>query len=165
MVVQWLRIHLAMQGTLVWSLVQGDPTCLGAAKPGRAPLTTELTYSNYWSLCALQLMLSNKRSHHNGKPNTATKNSACSLQLEKAHVRWRRPTTANKQIKKKSVMERNLGSQRQVLCNHVITHFRMEKTTWWFLRSYFFSSFRPAWRLGRDIGLKFIYLNFKLLML
>ena len=101
MVVQWLRIYLAMQGTLVWSLVQEDPTCLGAAKPGRAPLTTELTYSNCWSLCALQLMLSNKRSHHNGKPNTATESSACSLQLEKAHVRCRRPTTANKQIKKK----------------------------------------------------------------
>ena len=26
-VVQWLRIHLAMQGTLAWSLVWDDPTC------------------------------------------------------------------------------------------------------------------------------------------
>ena len=31
--VQWLRICLVMQGTLVRSLVQEDPTCLKAAKP------------------------------------------------------------------------------------------------------------------------------------
>ena len=31
--VQWLRIHLAMQGTLVQSVVQEDPTCRGATKP------------------------------------------------------------------------------------------------------------------------------------
>ena len=32
---QWLRICLAMQGTWVQSLVQEDPTCLGASKPAR----------------------------------------------------------------------------------------------------------------------------------
>ena len=32
-VVQWLRVHLIMQGTLVQSLVLEDSTCLGAAKP------------------------------------------------------------------------------------------------------------------------------------
>ena len=31
--VQWLRIHLPMQGTQVCSLVWEDPTCLGATKP------------------------------------------------------------------------------------------------------------------------------------
>ena len=31
--VQWLRIHLAMQGTKVQSLAWKDLTCLGAAKP------------------------------------------------------------------------------------------------------------------------------------
>jgi len=31
-VVQWLRMHLAMQGTQVRSLVQGNPKCWGAAK-------------------------------------------------------------------------------------------------------------------------------------
>ena len=30
LVVQWLRIHLSMQGTWVWSLVQEDPTCCRA---------------------------------------------------------------------------------------------------------------------------------------
>ena len=33
LVVEWLRIHLAMQGTLVRYLVQEDPTYLRATKP------------------------------------------------------------------------------------------------------------------------------------
>ena len=43
LVVQWLRIHLTMQGTLVRSPAQGDPTCRGAAKP---------TCHNYWACAA-----------------------------------------------------------------------------------------------------------------
>ena len=33
LVVQWLRIHLPMQGTRFRALVWEDPTCRGAAKP------------------------------------------------------------------------------------------------------------------------------------
>ena len=33
LVVQWLRIHFAVQGTLVQSLVQEDPACCRATKP------------------------------------------------------------------------------------------------------------------------------------
>ena len=33
LVVQWLRSHLPMQGTQIWSLVQGDSICRGATKP------------------------------------------------------------------------------------------------------------------------------------
>ena len=33
LVVQWLRIHLIVKGTLVQSLVQEDPTCSWATKP------------------------------------------------------------------------------------------------------------------------------------
>ena len=33
LVVQWLRIHLPMQGTQVQSLVQEDSTCCRATKP------------------------------------------------------------------------------------------------------------------------------------
>ena len=33
LVVQWLRIHLPMQGTQVRALVREDPTGRGAAKP------------------------------------------------------------------------------------------------------------------------------------
>ena len=35
LVVQWLRIHLPMQGTRVQALVWEDPTCRGATKPVR----------------------------------------------------------------------------------------------------------------------------------
>ena len=66
LVVQWLRIHLPIQGTWVWALVPEDPTCHGATKPVR---------HNYWA-CVPQLLkpvhlepvLRNKRSHHNEKP-------------------------------------------------------------------------------------------------
>ena len=43
LVVQWLRIHLPMQGTLVRSLVLEDTRCLGAAKS---------VHHNLLSLCA-----------------------------------------------------------------------------------------------------------------
>ena len=35
LVMQWLRIHLPMQGTRVRALVREDPTCHGATKPVR----------------------------------------------------------------------------------------------------------------------------------
>ena len=44
LVVQWLRIHLPMQGTRVQSLVREDPTCRRATKP---------VSHNYWA-CALE---------------------------------------------------------------------------------------------------------------
>ena len=40
LVVQWLRIHLAMLGSPVWSLVHEDPTCCGAVK---------LAHHNCWA--------------------------------------------------------------------------------------------------------------------
>ena len=40
LVVQWLRIRLAMQGTQVWALIREEPTCRGATKPVR---------HNYWA--------------------------------------------------------------------------------------------------------------------
>ena len=63
LVVQWLRIHLSMQGTQVQSLVWEDPTCCGAAKPVR---------QNYWS-CALE------PAHHKWRvaPTPATRESLC----------------------------------------------------------------------------------------
>ena len=33
LVVQWLRIHLPMQGTRVRAVVREDPICCGATKP------------------------------------------------------------------------------------------------------------------------------------
>ena len=55
-VVQWLRAHLIMQGTLVRSLVLEDSTCPGAAKPW---------CHNYWKPYALEPVLWNKRSYCN----------------------------------------------------------------------------------------------------
>ena len=51
--VQWLRIHLAVQGTPAWSLVQEDLTCLRATEPVLWSLrvtTTEPTCCNSWKL-------------------------------------------------------------------------------------------------------------------
>ena len=46
LVVQWLRIHLPVEGTQVRSLVQEDPTSWGPTKP---------MHHNYWSMCAQSL--------------------------------------------------------------------------------------------------------------
>ena len=58
LVVQWLRIRLAMQGTWVRSLVREDPTRCRAAKPVRYNYwawALEPTSHNYWA-CAPQLL-------------------------------------------------------------------------------------------------------------
>ena len=56
LVVQWLRIHLPMQGTQVPFLVQEDFTCPRAAEPV------------HHSYCILEPVLCHKRSHRNEKP-------------------------------------------------------------------------------------------------
>ena len=69
--VQWLRICLATQRTLVWSLVQEDPTCRGATKPVHHnywACALEPLCRNYWSPWALEPVLHNKRSRCGGKP-------------------------------------------------------------------------------------------------
>ena len=66
LVVQWLRIHLAMKGAPVQPLVQEDPICCRAPKP---------MLHNYRALRqktlkteSLELVFLNKRSHHSEKP-------------------------------------------------------------------------------------------------
>ena len=56
--VQRLRIYLSMQGTQVRSLVQEYSTCCEVTKPA---------CPNDWSLCTLEPMLCNERSHCNEK--------------------------------------------------------------------------------------------------
>ena len=68
MVVQWLRIHVPMQGTWVPSQAREDPTCLGATKP----------------------LLCSKRSHHSEEP-LRLESRPCPPQLERAHRQQRRP--------------------------------------------------------------------------
>ena len=70
-VVQWLRIHLPMQGTRAWSLVQEGPTLGGASKPvshncwAWAPRACEL---HLLKPTCLEAVLHNKRNHHKEKP-------------------------------------------------------------------------------------------------
>ena len=80
LMVQWLKSYLAMQRTLVWSLVREDPiSCevtksvchnywVHALQKGKPP---------QWETCALQL-----------------ERSSSALQLEKAHVQQQRPSVA-----------------------------------------------------------------------
>ena len=76
--VQWLRIHLPMQGTWVWSLFQ-DSTCPGASKP---------VCHNYW--------VHFPRAH---APQQEEPWEAWALQLEKACVQQQRPRTAQREKK------------------------------------------------------------------
>ena len=65
LVIQWLRIHLEMQGTLVPSLVQEDPTSCGATERvchNYWASTLEPEAHSYWSPHALEPVLHSKRS-------------------------------------------------------------------------------------------------------
>ena len=61
--VQWLRIHLPIQGTQVRSLFQEDSTCHGVTKP---------VHHSYWAYTALEPVLCNKKGHSNEKPVSTT---------------------------------------------------------------------------------------------
>ena len=73
---QWLRVHLPMQETLVWSPIQEDPTCLWVTKPmGRNywACAVDPGSHNHWVMChksssTLEHVLYNKRGHLNEKP-------------------------------------------------------------------------------------------------
>ena len=73
LVVQWLRIHLAMKGTSVLPLVQEDPTSHGETKPTSS--NYEPMRCNYWSLHAQEPVL-HKTSHHSEKPAQRNKRVA-----------------------------------------------------------------------------------------
>lgn len=84
LMVQWLEIHLLIQGTHIWSLVQEDPTCLGATEPvctatGASVLLLKPT--------CLEPVLTDKGSHHDERgPCTAAERSPHWLQLESPHT-------------------------------------------------------------------------------
>ena len=93
LMVEGLRIHLPVQETQVGSLVWEDCTCHGA---------TKCTSHNYWSPCTLEPVLRNNRSYCNGARALKLESSPCLLQLEKAHAKQWRLSTANiKKIIKK----------------------------------------------------------------
>ena len=67
LVAQWIRIHLPIQGTRVWSLVQEDSTCCRATKPDRQYRASELQLLKPWSLVHLEPVLRNKGNHGDEK--------------------------------------------------------------------------------------------------
>ena len=100
LVAQWSRKPLPMQGTQVRSLLREDTSCQGAAKPTHHnywACALELKYHNCWSLCVLESVLCNKRSHSNENLHTAMKSSPHSPQLEKTCTQpWRPSATIDK---------------------------------------------------------------------
>ena len=103
LVVQWLRVCLQVQGTVVWSLIQEDPICFRATKP---------MHHNYWA-GALQQVSHNywvhvpqplkpvsleptlhKRSQRIEKPTHYNEELLPSPQLDKAHMQQQRPSAA-----------------------------------------------------------------------
>ena len=89
--VQWLRIHLPMQGARVRSLVQEDPTCRGAAKP---------LCRNCWAHALEPHALQQEKPPQWEAHTLQLERSPCSLQLEKTHAQRRWPGTAkNKKLK------------------------------------------------------------------
>ena len=88
LVVQWLRICLAMQGTLVWSLVWEDSCCREANKP---------VCHNYWVRVGQLLMLALP-----GARTPQLESSSHSAPTRESCTQQQRPSTArNKQIKKR----------------------------------------------------------------
>ena len=97
LVVQWLRIHLPMQGTRVQALVREDPTSRGATKPVHHnywAFALEPSSHNYWSPHAWSPCSATREATTMRSPRTATKSSPRSPQLEKARAQQRRPNAA-----------------------------------------------------------------------
>ena len=82
LVVQWLRIHLAMQGTLIWSLVWEDPTYLRATEP--------VSYN--YQACALEPLSCNHGAHHPSLCSATTE----AMRWEALHRNQRKPMCSKK---------------------------------------------------------------------
>ena len=86
----WLRFHLPMKGTWVWSLIRENSTFCGATKPC-GPSRTTITKVYLPGVCALQqekpLQWEAHAPHQESSPHPP--------QLEKAHLQQRRPSAAH----------------------------------------------------------------------
>ena len=80
--VQWLRIHLPIQGTPVQSLVLEDPICCGATKPAS---------HNYWA-CALHQEKSRQWEAH-----------ALQWRVNPSHCNQRKPAARKTQCSQKEI--------------------------------------------------------------
>ena len=96
LVIQWLIIRLAMQGTLLPSQVQEDPTGLRSAEPMRHNSWTcplDPSSCNCWAHTSQLLKLMCPRDC-TPQQERLPQWEACTLQLEKAHPELQRPSTA-----------------------------------------------------------------------
>ena len=103
LVVQWLRIHLPMQG------IRSGMIAHVAEQLSLCTTTTEPASRNDWAWMLqllmpayLKPMFCNKRSHQNEKLSTVMKSSPSSPQLEKAHMQQQRPSAAKNSLKNKN---------------------------------------------------------------
>ena len=97
--VQWLKLCLAMKGTLVRSLVWEDLTCLGATKPVR---------HNYWAHVT-EPMLRTKRSHRNEKPVLRNQRMTLAPNRRKPLISSKDPAQPKIKKKKKKEKKRSKG--------------------------------------------------------
>ena len=94
LMVQWLRIHLPMQRTWVWSLVRENPTCCGATKSMHHKYwvqALEPPSRDYWSPHTYSLYSATKEATAMRSLPTAMKSRPCSPQPEKTHMQQQRP--------------------------------------------------------------------------
>ena len=99
LVVQWLRIHLPVQRTLVQLLVREYSTCqvVGPTKPVHHncwACAPEPESCSYWGPCAWSLYSAAREAAPMINPQSAKKSSPHPLQLEKACAQQRRPNAA-----------------------------------------------------------------------
>ena len=98
--VQWIRIHLPMQGTRVWTLVLEDPTYRGATKPAHPNFwtcTLEPLSHNLEPVC-LSLCSTTRGATAKRRPHTTMGKSHFSPQLEEAREQPRKPSAIKKKI-------------------------------------------------------------------
>ena len=89
MVVQWIRIRLAMQGMQAQSLVRELRLYMSCSN--------SVCMLQLISPCALEPVFLNKRGHHNEKPvHHNLESSSFSPQVEKAQAPQQRPSTVKK---------------------------------------------------------------------
>ena len=96
LVVQWLGIHLPMQGTQIWSLVQEDATFCGVIKPKHPNDwvgALEPVSCNCWA-CVPRAHASQQKKPSQWEALTLQLESSPHSTLEKAHTQWQRSSTA-----------------------------------------------------------------------
>ena len=112
--VQWLRIHLPVQGTWVQSLVWADSMCCGAAEPVSCDYWARLLY---WALTLPRLLTPCSATRVAIKWEARTpplESSPCLLQLQKAYTQWWRLSAA-----KKKKIYNGKESEKMYICVYV----------------------------------------------